>query len=231
MGREIRVVAVDDHYVVRRGVKSMIDEAEDMVLVGEGKCGEDVFRLVKEHAPDVLVLDISMPQVNSNEPHALPGGKNKFNIIIALSKLQRMYPNLPIVILSEKISHALIGGVLSRGVRSYLLKADELSKELIQAIRSVHKGGMFFSKTISDRMIQENSGTHAETITKRQKQILIIIAQNSDLPYSEIAEMLGITEQALKNQVTMINKKLGTKSARSAILKCISLGIIDFGEE
>jgi DNA-binding NarL/FixJ family response regulator len=90
-----------------------------------------------------------MPQYNSNGHSTLPGSKNKFNIIIALSKLQRTYPNLPIVILSEKISHALIGGVLSRGVKSYLLKQDELSKELIQAIRSVYKGGMFFSKTIT----------------------------------------------------------------------------------
>ena len=140
MNETITVVTVDDHLLVRQGIRSQLDTDDGIELVGEGATGEDTFRLVRQHKPHVLLLDIAMPQTadqSSNE---------RFQVDKAIWQLKELSPKTATIILSQYISPALIETFLLDGVRGYLLKSDKLTGMLAQSIRAVHYGSLFFSK-------------------------------------------------------------------------------------
>lgn len=221
----ITVVTVDDHHLIREGIKSKVSEAADMEVVGEGTVGEEVLTLVEKYHPNVLLLDKSMPQTkNSND-------KSKFRILPTLQILQRRFPNTAIIVISMHVSRSIIQATLARGVQGYLLKSDELSLMLPEAIRTAHRGGVYFSRSltasIGDTIYDDDS---ADVLTRRQKEIILTIAEDPDLLYAEHAANLGITEGALKNRLSVIYERLGVPGIRACLIECVKRGIIEIGD-
>ena len=222
MKETITVVTVDDHLLVRQGVKGQINDAEGMEVVGEGATGDDAFQLVKQHKPHVLLLDIDMPQsANSRE---------QFQIIAAIRQIKQISPQTAIIILSQHISSPLIQSLLTRGVQGYLLKNDQLTAMLAQAIQTVYYDGIFFSKNIRDR-IHSGVFEEAQVITSRQREIILAIAEQPELSYAEQAHFLGITEGTLKNRLREAYKRLGVTNIASCIIECTKRGIIIIDDE
>lgn len=222
----ITIVAVDDHFLIREGIKSLINNEIGMELVGEGSCGSDVLPLIIEHHPNILILDINMPHTNN------PLVEDKFNFIPTLQAIQQRFPQMGVIILSQIISHVLIEGMISLGVKAYLLKQDELAKNLMQAVRAVNQGGLFFSDTIAKKMLDSTrTNSHKGILTRRQKEFIVAISQDPDSSYGQHAKNFNITEQSLKNQLHMAFRKLEVKNVTSAIIKSIKLGIIEIDSE
>lgn len=220
MSREVSVVSVDDHDITRQGIKSLINAEEGMVFLGEGAIGEEVIPLVQKHKPNVLLLDIDMPQ--SKTP-----GTGKLHVLSTIKILRQRFPETAIIIISMHISHALIESALSSGIGGYLLKSDPLTIMLPAAIRAVSNGGIYFSKNLSGRMPIAGEEDSRNVITKRQKEIILAIVEQPGLPYSEHARNLGITEGALKNRLSEIYKRLGVDGGiRECLVECVRQGII-----
>ena len=219
MKETITVVTVDDHLLVRQGIRSQLATDDGIELVGEGATGQDAFRLLEQHKPHVLLLDIDMPQTADHT-----NGK-RFQIATAIWQLKDISPSTATIILSQHISSALIEASLMNGVQGYLLKSDELTGMLAQSIRAVYYGGLFFSKGIRDK-IHSGTGAGINGITPRQREIILAITAQPELAYIEHARRLGITEGALKNRLGDAYRRLNVTNITSCVIECIKRGII-----
>ena len=217
----IKIVTVDDHPLIRQAVRSLVNEREDMNLAGEGSTGEEVIALVERHKPDVLLLDLSMPQSAGQEGQ-------RFQALPTISRLIESHSETAIIILTQHYVPVLIKGAISRGVKGYLLKSDDLSLNLPSAIETVNKGGVYFSETISQKLFG-NKKDKSETVnlTERQIEILNAISSDPDAPYAELARNLNITESTFKSHLTKAFRALGVTNATAAMIRCRELGIVD----
>ena len=216
----IKIVTVDDHPLIRQAVRSLVDEREDMNLVGEGSSGKEVTPLVEQHKPDVLLLDLSMPQSVGQE-------RQRFQALPTISRLVERCPETAIVILTQHYVPVLIKGAIKRGVKGYLLKSDDLSLNLPSAIETVSKGGVFFSETISRNLFGGPKGkSETVNLTERQIEMLNAIYSSPDAPYSEHARNLNITESTFKSHLTKAFKALGVTNVTAAMIRCMELGIV-----
>ncbi len=220
--KTISIIAIDDHPLIRQAIKSLVSAKENMSLVAEGAVGSDALKLIEQHRPDVLLLDLSMPQ---NEDDT----EERFQALPAISSLMAKYPDISIIILTQHYVPVIIRGAIDRGVSGYLLKSDDLSLNLPGAIETVAKGGVYFSETISQHLFQKEARDGKETVnlTERQIDILTAIYNSPDAPYSEHAKNLGIKVTTFKAHLTKVYKALGVTNATSAIIRCMELGIIN----
>lgn len=218
--KSITVVSVDDHHLLRTGIRSHIEKDNGIVLVGEGNCGKDAYNLVEQYRPDVLLLDINMLE-DANNPQA-----GQFQIVRAIRAIKRQSSHTAVIIVSGHISHTLVEVALSRGVQGYVLKSDELTNALAQGIRIVHAGGTYFSRILFDKMTESDSHIDGEIITARQKQIILAIAEQPNLSSTQHAANFGITDGALRNRLSELFKRLEVNNITACILECIKRGII-----
>jgi signal transduction histidine kinase len=133
---KIRVVAVDDHPLIRHALAKQLEEQEDMTLLAEGCSGDDVLTLVEQYRPDVLLLDLDMPKSKKGEK------KQRFQAFPVIGKIRDQYPATAIILLTQHLNPILVQGAIERGVSGYLLKDDDLSLNVPEAIRAIHKGGL-----------------------------------------------------------------------------------------
>lgn len=219
--KTITIVAVDDYPLIRQAVRSLVHEREDMKLVGEGSTGVDVLALVEQHKPDVLLLDLSMPQGSEQEGQ-------RFQALPTISRLVKRCPETSIIILTGYYVPALIKGAISRGVKGYLLKSDDLSLNLPSAIETVSKGGVYFSETVSQNLFGSGKDKREMvSLTERQIEVLNAIYSAPDALYVEHARNLNITESAFKSHLTKAFKALGVTNVTAAMIRCMELGIFN----
>lgn len=128
----IRVLIADDHYLVRQGIRALLNQARDIRVIAEAKDGHEVMRLVDKHDPDVVVMDISMPKIDG---------------LSATERLQQRESPPQIVILSMYASADLVERAIRSGALGYLLKRSTAS-ELVQAVRSAHRGAFFLGSNL-----------------------------------------------------------------------------------
>lgn len=131
----IHVLIADDHYLVRQGIRTLLERAADITVIAEAKNGHDVMRLVDEHSPDVVVMDISMPQMDG---------------LMATQRLQQQKSPPKIVILSMYANVDLVERAIKHGALGYLLKRSTAS-ELVRAVRSAHRGALFLGSNLNTR--------------------------------------------------------------------------------
>lgn len=220
---EIKVVIVDDHPLIREAVRTLLSGHGQIALVGEGTVGEDVLTLVAEHEPDVLLLDISMPQ-RANDPES-----GSFAVLSTLKVLQRNHEKTKVIILSQHLQPAFIQSITRARLNGYLLKSDDLSLKLAEAVETVYHGGTYFSNAVSQAMVEMSA--NEIILTDRQQDILLAIAQNPEAPYSKLAEDLCISERTFKWHLGNTYRKLGVNNIRSAMLACIEYDLIPFVED
>jgi DNA-binding NarL/FixJ family response regulator len=224
---KISVVTVDDHPLIRRAIAGELEEQEDMALVAEGCSGDDVLALVQQHRPDVLLLDLNMPR-------SIHGDKNeRFHAFPTIARLRDEYPETAVVVLTQHLKPLLLQGALAQGVSGYLLKGDDLSLNLSEAVRAASKGGMYLSET-AHRFL-DGSRTHPPEyvieLRPRQMDVLNAIFSNPNASYSELAELLEITESTFKAHLSNVFSALGVNNATAAVLRCIELGIMEPGAQ
>lgn len=217
----ISAVLVDDHPLIHEAVKSLLAERSDMVLVGQGFAGEHLFTLLEEHRPDVLILDLTMPRQRDNQ-------QARFAYMPALARATSEYPATAIIVLSQYLQSSIIQGAAEYGVKGYLLKSDNLSLNLPEAILVVSQGGVFFSEEVSKELFGPTRRPTITKLTERQREIILAIANTPNDSYATIAGRLGISEHTLKGHLKAAYGELGVATITACIIRCMQLNLIPF---
>jgi DNA-binding NarL/FixJ family response regulator len=218
---QIKVVLVDDHPLIHEAVKSLLAARGDMTLAGQGYFGEQLFPLVAEHEPDVLVLDLTMPQRQD-------GSAARFTCLRALAQLSSEYPATAIILLSHYVQTGIVRSAAEYGVKGYLLKSDNLSLNLPEAILAVSRGGLFFSEAVSREFFGTGRTPAKNLLTERQRAVILSIARRPDDSYAQTADRLGISENTLKGHLRGAFAQLGVTNITSCIIHCMQLNLIPF---
>jgi DNA-binding NarL/FixJ family response regulator len=212
----IRILLADDHTVVRDGLRALLEKQPDMAVVAEAADGRDSVRLAEEQAPDVVVMDIAMPNMNGIE---------------ATRRILSSNPRTAVVILSMHQDESYVLRSLKAGAKGYLLK-DSLRSDVIEAIRSVAQGRSFLTKKVS-RILQEDYIRELEDrglddsydlLTEREREILQLVAEGQT--NKEVAALLDVSVTTVETHRTHILQKLGLHSVPELILYAVRKGII-----
>lgn len=218
----ITVVVIDDHPLIHDAVGHQLAKYPgEFQLVATGTAGEQIEPLVSQHQPDILLLDLGLPP----KPGTTIREAGRYPVLPAVRRLRQRHAGTQIVILSADTDASLVEGALSVDAKGYLLKDDELSTQLADALRAVSKGGVYFSTEVLHQIMARKPVVTAD-LTQRQIEILKAIALDANLPYSEHARNLGITEGTLHNHLRTAFEKLGAKNVTFAIVRAMQLGII-----
>jgi DNA-binding NarL/FixJ family response regulator len=201
----IRVLCVDDHPLVRKGIASILGNEAGMLLVAEAGNGRDAVELFREHRPDVTLMDLRMPELDG----------------IAATRLIRTdFPEARIIALTSYDGDQDIYRALEAGVRGYLLK-EMVHTEVLNAIRVVHSGRRLVSQEIAGRLGESLSQV---ALTPREVEVLALVAQG--LANKEIAARLGTAGGTIKMHVQNILAKLGATDRTHAVTIALQRGII-----
>jgi DNA-binding NarL/FixJ family response regulator len=196
-----RIILADDHPLLREAIKKSIDEIPDFQVVGEAGDGLELLALLERSAPDLVLLDISMPLSNGIE---------------AAGKIKKHYPKVKILILTMIKSRESIHRALQIGVNGYLLKENAFS-DLISAIRTIQKGKTYLSPLITDQIVQVVADmVHAEgPLTKREIEVLQLLSEGKSS--QEIAELLVISIHTVNCHRSNIRKKLNLRKTADLV--------------
>jgi two-component system invasion response regulator UvrY len=209
----IKVFVADDHAVVRRGVLQILEEAPDMVSVGEASTGRGVLRAMRKHACDVLVLDISMPDGGGLE---------------VLKQLQTLKPHLRVLILSMYPEKQYALRALKAGAAGYLTK-ESAPDELITAIRQVAEGGRYITQSLAEKLAAElksdvEKEPH-ETLSDREYQVMTLLAAGKSA--TEIAAELSLSIKTVSTYRARVLEKLRLSSTAEIIRFAIERGLVE----
>ncbi|MDM8152099.1 two component transcriptional regulator, LuxR family [Priestia megaterium] len=209
-----RILIVDDHLVVREGLKLLIETSDKYVIVGEAENGRIAIDLVEKLKPDVILMDLYMPVMSGLE---------------AITEIRRRTPEIPIVILTTYNEDQLMMKGIEAGAKGYLLK-DTGVENLFESIDSAIRGETLLQPEITERiqnyktkLLKEQSKSKV-MLTPREMTILQAIARGSTS--KEIAYDIGIAERTVKSKLTSIYNKLGVDSRTEAVVVAIQSGII-----
>lgn len=225
MVKTLRVVSVDDHYLIHQAVRSLLADYPDIELVAEGNAGEHVFPLVERHRPDALILDLLMPRSAGGDPET-----DSFMPVPALERLRQEYPETAIIILSQYLNMRVVESAIQHGVRGYLLKSDNLSLSLPDAIKRVSVGGVFFSDQVSKALFDRTRAAREDLLTLRQRQIVLAIAKSPNTSYAELADRLSISHRTFKGHLDGAYKALEVNNITACVIRCMQLGLIPFSQ-
>jgi DNA-binding NarL/FixJ family response regulator len=211
---KIGVLIVDDHTLFRRGVCRMLEAEDDMAVVGEACNGREAVELARTLVPDVILMDIQMPELDG---------------IAATRLLHREMPHLGIVFITMFESDEFVFQGLQAGGRGYILK-DADPETMLRAIRAVAKGESLLGPTIAQRMIRQFSAadsaktTLGDDLTQREVEVLKLIAEG--LSNKQIGQQLTISEKTVKNHINNILSKLHLYDRTQATLFAIRSGLV-----
>lgn len=211
----VRVFVVDDHAVVRRGLRAYLESVEDMEVVGEAADGQEALEgiaalVTAEGAPDVVLMDLLMPGMDG---------------ISAIAAISQGHPELAVVAMTSFTQADLVHGALQAGAAGYLLK-DAEADEVAAAIRAACRGEVHLDATIAKQLTRSlvAPGPHAVTaLTDREREVLVLVAQG--LSNQQIADSLVISERTARTHVSNILSKLEVASRTQAALVAIREGI------
>jgi DNA-binding NarL/FixJ family response regulator len=190
----IRVLVADDHPVVREGICTMLEIEEDIEVVGRAADGEEAVAQARETRPDIILMDVQMPNVDGIE---------------AMRRIRETDPEARVIVLTTYRDEDYIFPSLRAGARAYLLK-DASREELAEAIRAVHRGESLLDPQIADQTRSR------EGLTAREVEVLELMAQQKS--NAQIAEKLFVSENTVKTHVSNILAKLGCNDRAAAVL-------------
>jgi two-component system NarL family response regulator len=201
----IRILIVDDHPVVRAGLASMLGTQGELELVGAARSGEEALRMLEEHRPDVLLLDLRMPGMSGVE---------------TLQALKTVNRQVRVIILTNYETDEDIYRAVQAGAQGYLLKDTSL-REMVEAIRAVHSGKRYIPRHIASRLAERMVRTN---LTSRELEILKMLSKGPT--NKQIGHALGISDNTVRNHVLKIIEKLEVSDRTEAATTAIQRGLI-----
>ena len=207
----IRVLVVDDHAIVRRGLRGLLEIVDDIDVVAEAADGEQAVRLAASRAPDVILMDLVMPVMDG---------------INAIREIKAQAPGVEIVALTSFIEEEKVVSALEAGAIGYLLKdADE--RAVIEAIRAAHDGEVRLDRAVAalltERLRRKPTPPPVEPLTEREREVLRLLG--SGLSNKEIAARLAIADCTARTHVSNVLGKLGLASRTQAALYAVEHGV------
>jgi DNA-binding NarL/FixJ family response regulator len=203
--RMIRILAVDDHALLRKGLAAVINAEPDMKLVAEAANGEDAIETFRAHRPDVVLMDLQMPGLNGIE---------------ATTRILSEFADARIIVLTTYKGDAQVLRALRAGARAYLLKGHD--RELIETIHAVHEGRKKIPPEIASELAEHATD---DELSEREIEVLQLIAKGNS--NKEIADRLFVAEATIKSRVTNILSKLGASDRAHAVTIALKRGIIE----
>ena len=207
---KIRVMLVDDHAVVRRGLSTFFLTSDDLQLVGEAAGGEEAVRLCESLQPDVVLMDLVMPGMDGAE---------------ATRTIRERWPHIRVIALTSFETDELVQGALQAGAISYLLK-NVTALELAEAIRAAHTGRSTLAPEATQVLVRaaQQPEPPGQDLTPREREVLALLVQG--LSNNEIAEQLTLTHSTVKFHVSNILSKLGASSRAHAVALAVQHKLI-----
>lgn len=205
----VRVLLVDDHTVVRQGLRMFLSLDSELTIVGEAVNGADALQKAHDLQPDVILMDLMMPVMDG---------------ITAIGILRRDLPDIEIIALTSVLEDTSVFNAMRAGATGYLLKDTE-AEELCRAIKAAAAGQVQLSSQAAARLLREVPAPDSpEQLTERETDVLRLLAQG--LANKEIAAALGIGEKTVKTHVSNILGKLGVVSRTQAALYAARIGLV-----
>ena len=204
--KQIRILAVDDHPILRQGIAGLIADESDMTLVAEAANGREAIQQFRAHRPDMTLMDLQMPEMNGLD---------------AMIAIRGEFPEARIIVLTTYTGDVQARRALQAGARAYLLK-NSLHKELLDTIRAVHAGRKNLSPEVSFELAEHAA---EDTLSPLEVRVLSLIAQGNS--NKEIAALLSVTEDSVKGHVRNILSKLGANDRTHAAMIGVKRGIIE----
>ena len=203
---QIRILAVDDHVLVREGIAVLLSTEPDMALVAEASNGREAIQQFRAHRPDIALMDLQMPEMNGLD---------------AIVAIRGEFPDAKIIVLTTYKGDVQILRALKAGARGYLLK-NTFHKELLDTIRAVHAGKKALSPEASYEIAEHATD---DALTPAEINVLRLIAAGN--ANKQIADQLSITEETVKGRVKNILSKLGANDRTQAAMIGFKRGIIE----
>ncbi|GAA0446670.1 two-component system response regulator DegU [Lentibacillus halophilus] len=226
--KQTNIVLIDDHKLFREGVKRILEFEPSFAVVAEGDDGYSAADLVEEHAPDIVLMDINMPQMNGLE---------------ATTDLVKRFPDVRVIILSIHDDDRFVTHALKSGAQGYLLKEMD-SDSLIEAIKAVREGGSYLHPKVTHNLVREYRRLAEETdfgasvaepsisfhkpvhlLTSRECEVLQLLADGKS--NRAVSETLYISEKTVKNHVSSILQKMDVNDRTQAVVLAIRKGWVD----
>ena len=210
----IKVILADDHAVVRAGIRAMLEGLGGIEIVGQASNGREALTLVEQHQPDVLLMDISMPEMNGLE---------------ATTRVVKEFPNVRVIIISMHTAEEYVWQALKAGASGYLLKDVEPS-ELDVAIKTVLSGTTYLTPSVSKEVVETymqrlgSEANVADVLTPRQREILQMIAEGKAL--KEIARLLHLSVKTVETHRTMLMSRLEIHDTAGLVRYAMRRGMV-----
>ena len=209
----IRILLADDHGIIRQGLCSLLEKQPDMEVVGEAEDGQKALELVRQLVPDVVIMDITMPNLNG---------------VGATSQITSEFPGVKVLALSIHSNKRFVADMLKAGASGYILK-ECLFDELIEAVRTITAGNIYFSPRITDVVVDDyvnhlsDGAKPAKPLTARERQVLQCIAEGRSI--RDIAEIMYLSIKTIEFNRRQIMKKLKIKSVAELTKYAIREGL------
>ncbi len=210
----IRVLLADDHSLFRAGVHALLSSVEGVEVVGEADSGRKALDMVRARTPDVVLMDIAMPEMNGLE---------------TTTRVTKEFPSVRVIMLSMHAGEEYVMQALRAGASGYLLK-DAATSELELAVRAVARGETYLTPTISKRVIDDylmrttGSQGPVDQLTKRQREILQLIAKG--YTSKEMAQMLSLSPKTIETHRTQLMKQLDIHDVAGLVRYAIRVGLV-----
>lgn len=201
----LKILIVDDHPIVREGLKALLSTQSDMDVVAEAGTGTEAIEQVRQHDPNVVLLDLMLPDADGAS---------------VVQALMRERPGINVLILSSVAAEEDVRASMQAGARGYLLKGAP-SEEILSAIRRVSEGLVYIAQYAAERLVES---TYLERLTERELEILELLVDAKS--NKEIAAALGIGEGTIKTHVHNILDKLNVRDRAAAITAAIRKGLV-----
>jgi two-component system, NarL family, response regulator NreC len=213
---KIRILLADDHGLVRKGLRLLVESQEGLEVVGEAADGREAVRLAAQLRPDIAILDIAMPNLNG---------------IDAAAQIVKSCPDVRVVILSMHSDETYVVRALDAGARGYLLK-DSAEDDLVQAIRTVAEGRPYFSPAISATLLEDYVRTlrqrgltdSYDLLTDREKEVLQLLAEGKS--NKDVAALLNLSPYTIETHRTNMMQKLNLHNTAEIVLYAVRKKII-----